>query len=149
MATEVLLLKNVKHVGKVGEVVSVRDGYARNYLIPQQIATVATKSALRQIEAHKARIQKEYEEAVATAQQVAKELSAVELTLALPAGDDGRLYGSVTTHQVADAFAKLGKEVNKRDIDLKGGIRTVGEHNIGVEVHADVEAIVVLNVVSA
>lgn len=149
MATEILLLNNVKHVGKVGEVVHVRDGYARNYLIPQKLAAPATKAALRQIEAHKARILKDYEETIAAAKKIADELSALELNIALPAGDDGRLYGSVTAHQVVDVLAKLGQNINKRAIDLKGGIRMVGEHQIGVEVHPDVEAILTLTVIAA
>lgn len=149
MAIEVLLLNNVKNVGKVGEVVNVRDGYARNFLLPQGLATKVTKSALRQIEAHKAKIQKEYEEAVAAAQAKAETMKSVVVTLAVQAGDDDRLFGSVTPAQIVTDLGRQGMKFDRRTVDLKAGIKTLGDHQVGIELHPEVQALITVRIVRA
>jgi large subunit ribosomal protein L9 len=140
MAIEVLLLNNIKDLGKVGEIVQVKNGYARNFLFPQGLATQVTKAALRQIEARKAKIIQEYEDAIAAAQATAEKIGKVVVTLAVQAGDDGRLFGSITTSQIQEALAKEGFNYNRRLIDMGESIRTLGDHPIKVEIHPEVKA---------
>lgn len=146
MSIEVLLLNNIKNVGKVGEIVSVRDGYARNYLFPQGLGAKVTKAAIRQIESRKAKIMKDYEDAIAAAKQLAEKVQAVSVVIAVQAGDDERLFGSVTITQIQEAVAKQGYAFDKRAFSIKDGIRTLGEHHVSIELHPEVQAQITVKV---
>ncbi len=146
MSIEVLLLNNIKNVGKVGEIVSVRDGYARNYLLPQGLGAKVTKAAIRQIESRKAKIMQEYDEAIAAAKQLAQKVETVAVVIAVQAGDDERLFGSVTITQIQEAVAKQGYAFDKRAFAIKESIRTLGEHHVSIELHPEVQAQITVKV---
>jgi large subunit ribosomal protein L9 len=133
MATELILVKNVKDLGKVGEIVKVADGYARNFLLPRGYAQPVTKSALRQVEAIKIKLQKEYEENVKIAEALAAKIGEASIIITAEANEDDKLFGSVTARMIAEEVkAQTGIEVETSAIMLKDAIRTVGEFTVGV-----------------
>lgn len=137
---QIILLEKVVNLGNLGEVVRVRDGYARNYLIPQKIARRATDAALKEFEARRAEIEKHQAEKLAVAQAAGEKLNGFTLKLSQKAGVDGRLFGSVTTMDIATALIKEGFDlVVKSHIRLPdGAIKAVGEFPVQVALHADV-----------
>lgn len=137
---QVILLEKVVNLGNLGEVVRVRNGYARNYLIPQKIARRATAAALQEFEARRAELEKIQAEKLAAAQAVGEKLSGSTVTIAQKAGVDGRLFGSVTSMDIAAALVKAGFEsVEKSQVRLpEGAIKAVGEFPVQVVLHADV-----------
>lgn len=139
---QVILLEKVVNLGNLGDVVRVRDGYARNYLIPQKIARRATDAALKEFEARRAELEKQQAEKLAAAQAVGEKLSGYVLTISQKAGVDGRLFGSVTNMDVAAALQAAGfADVHKAQIRMPdGAIKAVGEFPLQVALHADVVA---------
>ncbi|NYT69517.1 50S ribosomal protein L9 [Pusillimonas noertemannii] len=137
---QVILLEKVANLGNLGEVVRVRDGYARNYLIPQKIARRATDAALKEFEARRAEIEKAQAEKLAAAEATGAKLNGLTLKLTQKAGVDGRLFGSVTTMDIAAALVAEGFEgVQKSQVRLPdGAIKAVGEFPAQVALHADV-----------
>lgn len=137
---EVILREDVKGTGRAGELVKVKPGYARNFLLPQGLAFEATAGNRKRIEAESksrnARIAQERSEAEA---QAAK-LSNVTISLTRKAGEGDRLFGSITAQDIADALAAKGHAVDKRKIELEHPIKTVGEHTVPVQLHHDVTA---------
>ncbi len=145
---QVILLEKVVNLGNLGEVVRVRDGYARNYLIPQKIARRATDAALKEFEERRAEIEKVQAEKLAAAQATGEKLKGITLKISQKAGVDGRLFGSVTTMDIANALIEQGFEgVQKSQIRLAdGAIKAVGEFPVQVALHADVVADITLQV---
>ncbi|MER1967001.1 50S ribosomal protein L9 [Castellaniella sp. GW247-6E4] len=139
---QVILLEKVANLGNLGDVVRVRDGYARNYLIPQRIARRATEAALKEFEARRAELEKHQAEKLAAAQAVGERLVGHNLVISQKAGVDGRLFGSVTTMDVASALLAAGfAGVHKGQIRMPdGAIKAVGEFPLQVVLHADVVA---------
>ncbi|MGB3288813.1 MAG: 50S ribosomal protein L9 [Burkholderiaceae bacterium] len=137
---QVILLEKVVNLGNLGEVVRVRDGYARNYLIPQKIARRATETALKEFEARRAELEKVQAEKLAVAQAAGEKLAGQTVTILQKAGVDGRLFGSVTTMDIADAVAKAGySPIQKAQVRLPdGALKAVGEYPVQVALHADV-----------
>ncbi|NYT59089.1 50S ribosomal protein L9 [Alcaligenaceae bacterium] len=137
---QIILLEKVVNLGNLGEVVRVRNGYARNYLIPKKIARRATTAALQEFEARRAELEKIQAEKLAAAQAVGEKLSGSTVTIAQKAGVDGRLFGSVTSMDIAAALVKAGFEtVEKSQVRLpEGAIKAVGEFPVQVVLHADV-----------
>ena len=137
---QVILLEKVVNLGNLGDVVRVRDGYARNYLIPQKIARRATDAALKEFEARRAELEKQQAEKLAAAQSVGEKLSGYVLTIGQKAGVDGRLFGSVTNMDVAAALQGAGfTDVVKSQVRMPdGAIKAVGEFPLQVALHADV-----------
>lgn len=146
---QVILLEKVVNLGNLGEVVRVRDGYARNYLIPKKIARRATDAALKEFEARRAEIEKVQAEKLAAAQAAGEKLNGFTLKLSQKAGVDGRLFGSVTTMDIAAALIQEGFDtVVKSHVRLPdGAIKAVGEFPVQVVLHADVVADINLVVV--
>lgn len=145
---EVILRDDVKSLGKAGELVRVKPGYARNFLLPQGLAYEATPGNKKRIEAEqKARAQKVAAEKQG-AQALAATLATLQLTLAGKAGEEGKLFGSITAQDVADALAKQGHPVDKRRIDLDHPIKVLGFHTVAVKLHPEVHAEVRVNVVA-
>lgn len=137
---KVILNKNVENVGAVGQVVEVKMGFARNYLIPQGFARLATPGNVKTVERQKAKeIQKE-KESRATAEQQAQKISALTLSLEVNAGEDDKLYGSVSNADVAEALAKQGVEVDRKDVLIKKPIRTIGIHQVEVRCYSKLKA---------
>ena len=144
---KIILKKDVANLGEAGEVVEVKTGYALNYLVPQGFATVGTKSALKQ---HEETIrQRAHQEAknVAEAEAKAAKLNAQEVKVAVKVGESGKLYGSVTAAQVAEALAELGFEVDKKNVEVPE-IKELGEFEAKVKCYKGVFADVKLNVVA-
>jgi large subunit ribosomal protein L9 len=145
---QVILLEKVSNLGNLGDVVRVRDGYARNYLIPQKIARRATQVALKEFEERRAELERQQAERLAAAQAVGQKLNGYQLNITQKAGVDGRLFGSVTTMDIAAALVEAGFEgVQKSQVRLPyGAIKAVGEFPAQVVLHADVVADVTINV---
>jgi large subunit ribosomal protein L9 len=145
---EVILREDVKTLGQAGEMVRVKPGYARNYLLPQGLAYEATEGNKKRIAAEtKARTSRDQAEKV-QAQQVATTLSAVTLKLSGKAGEEGKLFGSITSQDVADALARAGHTVDKRRIELDHPIKTIGDHAVTIRLHPEVHAELRVSVVA-
>jgi large subunit ribosomal protein L9 len=145
---EVILREDVKSLGKAGEMVRVKPGYARNYLLPHGLAFEATEGNKKRIAAEtRARGVRSQAER-AEAERAAAELSAVTVTLTGKAGEEGKLFGSITAQDIAAALAAQGHEVDRRRIELEHPIKTLGQHPVRVRVHPEVHAEVRVSVVA-
>lgn len=137
---KVILLSDLRHRGRRGQVVDVRNGYARNFLLPQGLAMEATTGNLKVFEQEKKKIEARHVAARDAAAEIAGRLAGVRLTLRRRAQETGALYGSVTATEIVEALAKQGIEVDRRQVDLAGGVRTVGEHTVRIDLHSEVVA---------
>lgn len=136
---QVILLEKVVNLGQLGDVVKVKDGYGRNYLIPQGKAKRATEANKAEFAARRAELEKKQAEILASAQARGEKLAGFALQLTQKAGVDGRLFGSVTNGDIADALKAQGHEVNKAEIRMPNGhIKAIGDHPISVALHHDV-----------
>ena len=137
---QVILLEKVVNLGNLGEVVRVRDGYARNFLIPQKMARRATDAALKEFEARRAELEKVQAEKLAAAQTLGERLAGYQLKIVQKAGVDGRLFGSVTNADIAEGLVKAGfAGVVKAQVRMPNGqLKAVGEYPVQVALHADV-----------
>jgi large subunit ribosomal protein L9 len=137
---EVILLQKVETLGEVGDVLTVSRGYARNYLIPRGLAKPATKGELKQVEQHKNRAAKQAMREMADAQAMAERLSQTTLTFTARAGEGTKLYGSITSANIADKLSEeLGREFDRRKLHLEESLRQLGTHKVPVRLMADVE----------
>ncbi len=144
---QIILLEKVVNLGNLGDVVKVKDGYARNFLIPQKMAKRATPAALAEFEARRAELEKIQAEKLAAAQAVADKLNGVTVTITRKSAMDGRLFGSVTNHDVADALKAAGFEVDKAAVRMpEGPLKTTGDFPLEVALHTDVLATVTVTV---
>jgi len=149
---EIILLEKVDNVGGIGDRVRVRSGYARNYLIPQGKATLATAANIAKFESRRAELEAKAAAELAAAQARAKKLEGLVLKIEMQAGAEGKLFGSVGTVDIAEAIGKHGVEIERSEIRLREGpLRVVGEHQIDLHLHADVnvEITVVIEAVEA
>jgi large subunit ribosomal protein L9 len=144
---EVILREDVKSLGKAGDLVRVKPGYGRNYLLPSGLAYEATEGNKKRIAAETRARSTRAEAERTEAQAQAARLGAVELTLTGKAGEEGKLFGSVTASDIAEALAARGFEVDRRRIELDQPIKTLGRHTVGVRLHADVRAEIRVDVV--
>jgi large subunit ribosomal protein L9 len=145
---DVILREDVKDLGTAGQLVKVKPGYARNFLLPRGLAYEATEGNRRRIEveskARTARLAQEND----AARELAARLAAVPVTLARKAGEGGRLFGSITAQDIADALANSGLAIDKRRIELEHPIKTTGQHTVHVDLHHEVKGEVRLTVVA-
>ena len=145
---EVILREDVKSLGRAGEMVRVKPGYARNFLLPQGLAFEATEGNKKRIAAEgKARTTRNQAER-AEAEGFAAKLGNVTLTMRGKAGEEGKLFGSITAQDIADALAKEGHEIDKRRIELEHPIKTLGHHTVGIRLQHEVRAEVHLSIVA-
>ena len=136
---QVILLEKIGTLGNLGDIVKVKDGYARNYLIPTKRARRATEAAIKEFEQKRADLEKAAAEKLAAAQALGDKMSGKTVTIAQKAGVDGRLFGSVTNADIAEALGKLGFEVAKSQVRLATGpLKAVGEYTVAVAPHTDV-----------
>ncbi|WP_022950369.1 50S ribosomal protein L9 [Leucothrix mucor] len=146
---QVILMEKIDNLGSLGEIVSVRAGYARNFLVPRRKAKVATPANIEAFEEIRAELEKVAAEAAAAAEVIRAKLDGTEITIEANAGQEGKLFGSVTNHEIADALQALGFEVERRNIRMpEGPIRNVGEHEVGVHLHTDVDATIKVTIFS-
>ena len=138
---QIILMEKVVNLGNLGDLVKVKDGYARNFLIPQGKAKRATPAAKAEFEARRADLERAAAEKLVAAQEFATKLEGVDVTVARKAGVDGRLFGSVTNYDVADGLKALGFSVEKSDIRMPmGPLKTIGESSLEIALHTDVIA---------
>ncbi|QHB18409.1 50S ribosomal protein L9 [Mannheimia pernigra] len=147
---QVILLDKVAHLGSVGEKVTVKSGFARNFLIPQGKAVMATEANIAHFEARRAELEAKAAEVLSAAQKRAAKITEIaSVSVSATAGDDGRLFGSVSAKDIAEALTAAGVEVAKSEVRLsEGPLRTTGEHEVKVHLHPEVNAIVTVNVVA-
>lgn len=146
---KVVLLEDVKKLGKADEIVEVSDGYARNFLFKKNLAVEATKENLNEVKLRKKAEQVKAERALAEAKETAAELEGKNFTMKMKAGEGGRLYGTLTAMDVADALVKAGYQVDKRNITIKVPLKNIGTTDVAVKLHNDVTANVVVKVEEA
>lgn len=144
---QVILMEKLGHLGNLGDVVKVKDGFARNYLIPQGKAKRATEANLKAFEARRAELEKAQADALAKAQERAAKLADLTLQVSRKAGVDGRLFGSVTNYDVVDALKAQGIEVERFEVRMpQGPIKQAGDHPIEIALHPDVEVTITVSV---
>jgi large subunit ribosomal protein L9 len=144
---QVILLEKVVNLGNLGEVVRVKDGFARNFLIPQRMARRATTSAVAEFEAKRVELEKAAAVKLAASQAQGEKLSGLTVQISQKSGVDGRLFGSVTNFDIAEALSKQGFPVEKAQVRLpQGPLKTVGDHAISVALHTDVVVEVTVSV---
>ena len=146
MNIEVVLTETDAKLGKRGEIIKVSPGYAQNFLFPRKKALPATPANRKAFEEEKARTSKQEAERLAGARESAKKLSETPLTLEMPAGESDKLYGAVTTQDLAEALARKGIRVDKKEIHLEEPIRRLGEHSVTVKFHPEVSAVLKITV---
>ena len=145
---QIILLEKVLNVGNLGDVVKVKDGYARNFLIPQKKARRATQAAVAEFEVKRAELEKAAAEKLSAAQGQGEKLNGMTITIAQKAGVDGRLFGSVTNFDIAEALSKQGFGVEKAQVRMPTGpLKTTGEHSVAVALHTDVVVDITVSVV--
>lgn len=137
---KVILLSDQRHLGKRGEVVEVKPGYGRNYLVPQGLALEATHANITSFEQQRAKIDARHAEERAVAEAVAARMNGLRVEIPKRVGETETLYGSVTATEVAELLERKGFEVDRRRIDLEGGIKTLGDHPVRIELHPEVIA---------
>ena len=144
---EIILMDKVVNLGNLGDVVKVKDGYARNFLIPQGMAKRANKANIAAFAERKAELEKQSAEKLAAAQARAEKLAGIAITIAQKAGVDGRLFGSVSAHDIAEVLAAQGIQVEKSAIRLpEGPLKAVGDTPVQIALHTDVLATVTVSV---
>ncbi len=145
---EVILKEDIANVGKIGEVVRVRDGYARNYLLPRGLVLVANKKNLKTFEHQKKLVADQKQKIVRQAQAVGDQLVGVSLVIPMKAGEEGRLFGSVTNMQIEKALKAKGLNVDRRKIHLEEPIKNIGEYEVPIRLAADLTVPLKLSVVA-
>jgi large subunit ribosomal protein L9 len=146
---QVILLEKVGKLGNLGDVVKVKDGYARNFLIPGKLARRATEAAIKEFEQKRADLEKAAADKLAAAQSLGEQLSGKTVRIAQKAGVDGRLFGSVTNIDIAEALAKIGLTIHKSQVRLPNGpLKTLGDHAVSVAPHGDVVSELTVTVIA-
>ncbi|AIO32881.1 50S ribosomal protein L9 [Burkholderia pseudomultivorans] len=145
---QIILLEKVANLGNLGDIVKVKDGYARNFLIPNRKARRATKEAIAEFEVRRAELEKIAAEKLAASQAVGEKLAGQSFEITQKSGVDGRLFGSVTNADVAELLKKAGFAVEKLQVRMpEGPLKMIGEHNVQVALHTDVVVDVTINVI--
>jgi len=146
---EVILLERISRLGQMGDTVKVKDGFARNFLIPTKRARRATEAAIKEFEDRRVDLEKAAADKLSAAQALGEKLAGQTLTVEQKAGVDGRLFGSVTNFDIAEGLKKLGHSIQKAQIRLPNGpLKTVGDHMVSVAPHTDVVVDITVHVVA-
>jgi len=144
---EVILLEKVANLGDLGDKVGIKAGYGRNYLVPQGKAVAATAEKIKEFEARRAELEKAAAEKLAAANSRAKALAKLEVVITHKAGDEGKLFGSVGTQNIADAITEAGAKVEKHEVRMPDGvIRQIGTYDIDINLHSDVVVTMSINI---
>lgn len=145
---KVILRADVEKLGHLGDIVNVKPGYGRNYLLPQQLASLATPANIRVFELERKKLQARMDALRAAASDLASKLEGVVVTISMRVGENDKLYGSVTPAMIGDALAAMGIELDRHRLLLDGSIRTLGEHHVRARLHADVVPSFTVKIVS-
>jgi large subunit ribosomal protein L9 len=137
---QLMLIQNVDHLGRQGDIVEVRSGYANNYLLPQGLATVATDHHRRMIEKHKARLAEIERERLSSLRDQADNISKQSVTIEANANDEGHLYGSVGAHEITDALKQAGIHITTDQVRLEGPLKELGLYTVKVRLHQEIDA---------
>lgn len=146
---EVILLEKVVNLGDLGDKVNVKSGYGRNFLIPQNKAVPATRENIAAFEVRRAELERVEQEKLAHARERAAKVNLLDITLTAKAGEEGKLFGSITVRDIVEAAEKRGVEIDKSEVHLpEGPIRALGEYEIEVQLHPEVEAVIKIGVIA-
>ena len=146
---EVILLEKIANLGNLGDRVTIKAGYGRNYLVPQGKAVAATANKIAEFEARRAELEQAAKEKLQAAHKIGTELSKLEISIAHKAGDEGRLFGSIGTHNISEAITAAGIAIEKHQIRLPhGAIRHIGDYDIDINLHSDVIVTLSIKVVA-
>jgi large subunit ribosomal protein L9 len=137
---KVILKEDIKHVGKMGQIVDVADGYARNYLIPKGLVAEASTKNIKFLEHEKRIIQDKAKKIKDSAQDVASKISSTIISIKAKTGEEGKLFGSITTMDIAEALQKEGIDIDKKKISLEEPIKRLGSYTVNIKLHHDVSA---------
>lgn len=137
---KLILIKDVEHLGKIGDIVNAKEGYARNYLFPQKLALEATEANKKIIEKEKLKITKEKKESRKEADELCQKLEKLSLTIPVQIGEKDKMYGSVTSQDISDFLKKEGFDIDKRKIELPTPIKALGIYSIKIKLNAEVTA---------
>lgn len=149
MSVELILLEDVEQLGKAGDEINVAEGYARNYLIPKSLARKLTPGALRQIESRKEKIEEKRKQDMDAAVALAAKIAETDITIQMQAGEDEQLFGSVTSHIIADALVEAGLDIAHRKVSLDEPIKELGMFNVEIKLNQEVTATAKIWVVRA
>jgi large subunit ribosomal protein L9 len=144
----VILKEDVQKLGYKNDVVEVKNGFGRNYLIPQGLAEIATPSSLKVLEENIKQTQRKQAQIIEAAEASAKSLEGVKLTIGTKAGSNGKIFGSVTTIQIAQALKDAGHDVDRKKISISGDIKELGEYTAKINLHRGIEAVIDLSVIN-
>jgi large subunit ribosomal protein L9 len=144
---KIILKETIANLGQEGDVVNVKPGYGRNYLIPQGMATLATPGALRMVENQREAIRLRAEQAVGEAKALASRIESTSVTLSGTTGTSGRIFGSITNKQIADALAEKGIEIDRRKIHMPDEMRHIGEYKVEIDILGDIRPSLTVHVV--
>jgi len=137
---KVILRQNYEALGQIGDVVEVKDGYARNFLIPRKIAYLALKGNIRALEEEKKSVAKKIQQELHAAETLATELEKVSVTIPVQVGEEDKIFGSVTTQMIADALKEKSYDIDKRKIEIEEPIKSLGIYGISIKLHPNVNA---------
>jgi large subunit ribosomal protein L9 len=135
---KVILRQNFEPLGQIGDVVEVKDGYARNYLLPHKIAYTALKGNIRALEEEKQNVAKKSQQELNAADKLAAELEKVSITIPVQVGEEDKIFGSVTTQMIVDALNEKGYDVDKRKVEIEETIKTLGIYSVNIKLHTSV-----------
>jgi len=135
---KVILRQNYESLGQIGQLVDVKDGYARNYLIPRKIAYAALEGNIRALEEEKKSVEKKKKQEIEAAEKLGLELEKVSVTISVQVGEEDKIFGSVTTQMIADALKEKGYEIDKRKIEIEEPIKSLGIYGITIKLHPNV-----------
>ena len=136
---KIILKEDVKKLGSVGDLVTVKDGYGRNYLIPKKKAVLATKSALNELELMKLRVAHQAELTVQEAKELAQKIESTSLTVSVKTGENNKIFGTVTNIQIASALAEKGIQVDRKNISIDNDVKLLGEYTATVNILGDLK----------
>lgn len=137
---KVILRQNIDKLGKIGQIVDVKDGYALNYLIPKGFAYVAVKGNVKALEEEKKIVEKRNQQELKAAEALASELQKISVTIPVQVGEEDKIFGTVTAQMIADALKEKGHDIDKRKIEMDEQIKTLGIYNVNVKLHPSVSA---------
>jgi large subunit ribosomal protein L9 len=137
---KVILRKNIETLGNIGDIVDVKEGYARNFLIPRKIAYTALSGNLKALEDEKKSIARKSEKELHAAEKIGAELEKVSVTIPVQVGEEDKIFGSVTTQMIADALKEKDFDIDKRKIEIEESIKTLGIYNVNIKLHSNINA---------
>ncbi len=145
---KVILKADVKNIGQIGDVITVKDGFARNFLIPKGLAIEANLKNIKSLEHEKRKIEEIAKKAKAASENLLSKIAGLNLIIKAKAGEEGKLFGSITAMDISEALKKEGFEVDKRKIQLEEPIKRLGDYTVNIKIHQDVSAKLNINVIA-